>query len=104
MPERTGKAAKKPTEGKCYCGLWKKDPSHLKKQGIPPGYCGLCRICGKPGHTRHFPGAVPFTGAWCDKHYHRVRILHPLGAVGFYLWTVIAVVVLTGLALYWFFA
>ena len=31
--------------------------------------CGDCQICEKPGHTRHFPGPVPYTGSWCDEHY-----------------------------------
>jgi hypothetical protein len=26
-------------------------------------------VCGKPGHTCHFPGPLPYTGAWCDSHY-----------------------------------
>ena len=33
-------------------------------------FCGKCDICGKPGHTRHFPAPVALTGAWCDLHYH----------------------------------
>jgi hypothetical protein len=70
----------------CYCGLWDKDPSFFEKKGIPPGYCGLCDKCGKPGHVRHFPGAVPFTGAWCERHYRRAMILHPLGRIGILLY------------------
>ncbi len=48
----------------CYCGKIPKE--RLKKEGIPEGFCGLCEICNKPGHTQHFPGAVPYTGTWCD--------------------------------------
>jgi len=70
----------------CYCNLWKKHPQILEKQGVPPGYCGLCDLCGSPGHLQHFPGAVPFTGAWCKKHYYRTMFLHPLGSVGFLIW------------------
>ena len=51
----------------CYCILWDKDPEHLKNKQVPEGYCGLCETCGRPGHTRHFPGAVPYTGPWCDR-------------------------------------
>src|ERR1051325_9160950 len=51
----------------CYCdGV---DADFRQKYGIPEGYCGICERCGQPGHTRHFPGAVPYTGAWCDRCY-----------------------------------
>lgn len=66
----------------CYCQLWETDPSGLEAQGLPRGYCGLCQVCAKPGHTMHFPGAVPVTGAWCKRHYLRAAILHPLGWYG----------------------
>lgn len=62
----------------CYCGLWEKDPATLERQGIPRGYCGLCQRCGKPGHTQHFPGPVPYTGAWCDRCVNIVRWTHPV--------------------------
>jgi hypothetical protein len=55
----------------CYCELWKTNPRQLEEQGIPPGFCGICQSCGKPGHTQAFPGPMPVTGAWCD---HCVRI------------------------------
>jgi hypothetical protein len=42
----------------CYCGIWEKNPAHFESEGIPRGYCGLCEKCGRPGHTRQFPGAV----------------------------------------------
>lgn len=49
----------------CYCDSlsaeWK------AQQGYPDGFCGTCERCGKPGHTQHFPGPVPYTGAWCDR-------------------------------------
>ena len=49
----------------CYCDSlsaeWK------AQQGYADGYCGVCERCGKPGHTQHFPGPVPYTGAWCDR-------------------------------------
>lgn len=48
--------------------------------------CGTCDRCGAAGHTRHFPGPVPYTGAWCDRCYTIVgrtylikRIVYPLG-------------------------
>ena len=61
----------------CYCGLWEKNPAFYETRGVPRGYCGFCMKCGKPGHTRHFPGAVPFTGCWCDFHYRVASIIHP---------------------------
>ena len=57
----------------CQCGLWKKDPAFLEDLKVPRGYCGFCETCGKPGHTRHFPGSMPYTGCWCD-HHHRRRL------------------------------
>lgn len=43
-------------ERNCYCGEGETS-------------CGTCERCGAPGHTRHFPGARPYTGAWCDRCY-----------------------------------
>lgn len=31
--------------------------------------CGKCQVCGEPGHTCHYPGSLPYTGSWCDKHF-----------------------------------
>ena len=66
----------------CYCGIWDKNPGFFEKQGVPRGFCGFCQACGQPGHTRHFPGAAPSTGCWCDRHYRRLSFLHPLGTYG----------------------
>ena len=66
----------------CYCDLWNRDPATLESRGVPRGFCGHCQTCGQPGHTRHFPGGVPFTGCWCDKHYRRLSWLHPLACPG----------------------
>ena len=76
----------------CYCGLWKTSPDTLRSQGIPPGYCGLCQTCGKPGHTRHFPGSAPYTGSWCDRHFRLTAWLHPLGEYGARLYLAAAVI------------
>ena len=70
----------------CYCGLWEKNPAFLESQKVPRGYCGFCQVCGQPGHIRHFPGAVPYTGCWCDAHYRRVSLIHPLGSPGMLLY------------------
>jgi len=49
----------------CYCGSLSDE--FLRKEGVPEGFCGICERCGRPGHTQHFPGPVPYTGAWCDR-------------------------------------
>jgi len=54
----------------CYCGHLSKE--FLDGEGIPEGYCGICERCGKPGHIQHFPGAVTYTGAWCDSCFRIV--------------------------------
>ena len=81
----------------CYCGLWEKDPKFYESRGVPRGYCGFCIKCGKPGHTRHFPGAVPFTGCWCDFHYRLISLIHPLGFPG----TLIYVSLIAGGIILW---
>ena len=62
----------------CYCELWKTNPETLKDQGLSEGYCGTCERCGKPGHTSHHPGPVPYTGSWCDRCYQIVAWTWPL--------------------------
>ena len=71
----------------CYCGIWQKNPSFYESRGVPRGYCGFCEKCGKPGHTRHFPGAVPYTGTWCDFHYRLTSIIHPMGFPGWFIYS-----------------
>lgn len=44
----------------------------MEKEGVPEGFCGFCEICHKPGHVQHFPGAVPYTGTWCDDCFIKV--------------------------------
>lgn len=56
----------------CYCKKDGTHPEYLQKMGIPPGFCGECDICKKPGHTCHFPGLLPYTGGWCDEHYEQI--------------------------------
>jgi hypothetical protein len=57
----------------CHCRADGQRPAHLDEQGVPEGFCGICERCGAPGHTRHYPGAVPHTGAWCDRCYQILR-------------------------------
>lgn len=66
----------------CYCDL---PYNHPSRPG--PDFCAMCDRCGKPGHLRHHPGAVPFTGGYCDFHYRLTAVIHPLGPIGIFLWT-----------------
>ncbi len=61
----------------CFCTLWQTKPEALTSQGIPDSYCGICERCGKPGHMSHYPGPVPYTGAWCDRCYRIVAWTWP---------------------------
>lgn len=60
----------------CYCGSLSAE--FLRERKIPEGYCGICERCGQPGHTQHFPGPVPYTGAWCDRCVRIVALTWPL--------------------------
>ena len=68
-------------ERNCYCGLWDKNPALYEQQGLPVGFCGVCERCGVPGHTQHFPGPVPYTGAWCDKCYWLLKWTWPFRSI-----------------------
>ena len=81
----------------CYCDLWEQDSAHLEQQGVPRGFCGLCATCGEPGHTRHHPGAVPFTDSWCDYHYKLTQWTHPAAIPGRLIW-----LTLTGIIVFLF--
>ena len=61
--------------------------------------CGTCEVCGAPGHTRHYPGARPYTGSWCDACYRRVAGDTP--GVKVLAWIVVAVAFLLPLWLAW---
>jgi hypothetical protein len=41
----------------------------------------ICERCGAPGQTRHFPGPVPYTGAWCDRCYRILSWTWPFRSV-----------------------
>ena len=77
-------------ERNCYCGLWDKDPAFCQAQGYAPGHCGVCDRCGVPGHTRHFPGPLPYTGSWCDRCYRIVKWTWPFQSVGGWLLVLVA--------------
>ena len=65
----------------CYCGVRDRNPAAYEKLGYPLGFCGICERCGVPGHTRHFPGPVPYTGAWCDRCYRILAWTWPFRTV-----------------------
>ena len=90
---RGGAAGKAVMPRDCYCDLWNSNPASLERRGVPRGFCGHCERCGQPGHTRHFPGAVPYTGAWCDRHYRRILYFDPRSSRGCLLWLAVTVVV-----------
>ncbi len=53
----------------CYCKERETNPGLAETmKSIPVGYCGICDICGKPGHMRGHPH-LPTTKAWCDEHW-----------------------------------
>ena len=54
----------------CYCEE-RAANAKLKQEmnDIPIGYCGVCEVCGKFGHTHAHP-RLPITGAWCDEHWN----------------------------------
>jgi hypothetical protein len=81
----------------CYCGLWQTNPSALTEQGVPKGYCGICERCGAPGHTRHYPGPKPLTGAWCGRCYKLIGSTWLLRMPG--LWVLVIVLSAAGLYL-----
>jgi hypothetical protein len=82
----------------CYCGLWDTDPALYKQRGYTEGFCGLCERCGDPGHTRHFPGPVPYTGAWCDRCYRVLKWTWPFRSVmgWIYIFAVVAIAAAIG--------
>lgn len=56
----------------CYCEERKNNPGLAEiMKDIPEGYCGICDVCGKPGHTKAHP-SLPFSGAWCDEHWDQI--------------------------------
>jgi hypothetical protein len=44
---------------------------------------------------------VPYTGAWCDRHYRRILLFHPRGAIGCFVWLAIACAVVAGVIVLW---
>jgi len=64
----------------CYCFLRQTNAEYdaqLKADGVPDGYCGLCCVCNKPGHTCAHPHQ-PYTAAWCKVHWQEVLDSRPI--------------------------
>lgn len=60
----------------CYCEEREHNPALAESmKDLPPGFCGRCDLCGRPGHTRAHP-SLPTTGAWCDEHWNAL-LSHP---------------------------
>ena len=59
---------------------------------------GPCESCGRRGALRHFPGASPSSGIWCERHYRRLMWLHPMGHYGRWVWggALVATIALVG--------
>lgn len=56
---------REPANRACYCDSMSEESR--AERGLPAGFCGVCERCSAPGHTQHFPGPIPYTGAWCDR-------------------------------------
>ena len=78
-PERGREAVARRRD--CYCRIWDTDPASFVELGYAEGFCGVCERCGDPGHTRHFPGPVPYTGSWCDRCYRFLMWTWPFRTV-----------------------
>jgi hypothetical protein len=76
----------------CYCdGL---DAEFRREHHIPNGFCGFCEVCGQPGHTRHHPAPVPYTGAWCDHCYRILVWIWPFRLpVGWFMLVIMALII-----------
>ncbi|MFZ5867091.1 MAG: hypothetical protein ACOYXY_14500 [Thermodesulfobacteriota bacterium] len=85
----------------CYCADRRSNAqvAELMKD-IPEGYCGICDVCGKPGHTRAHP-SLPTTGAWCDEHWAQLASGTTITLDRIVMVVIIVTFVLTvGLAIY----
>jgi hypothetical protein len=78
----------------CYCRIWATGPAMYEERGLPRGFCGTCERCGKPGHLRHFPGPVPYTGAWCDRCHVITALTWPFYTLIGWIYIAIAVGIL----------
>jgi len=63
---------KRKSSRNCYCNERKINSVFAESiKEIPDGFCGICEVCGKYGHTNAHPH-LPTTGAWCDKHWNEL--------------------------------
>ncbi len=64
----------------CYCDTWARLGGRPQTADFPDGFCGLCSICGDPGHRSHHPYTVGSV-SWCDRCFlierHRAGAREP---------------------------
>ncbi len=76
----------------CYCGERRTNPELAESmKDLPEGYCGLCDVCGLPGHMRAHP-FLPTTGAWCDEHWKALIARPPMTPDRIFLFLVMGIV------------
>lgn len=61
-------------ERTCYCGETEGHRNLRAKLRIPDGFCGVCSICGEPGHTSHSPLPIPATEGFCDICFEKLGV------------------------------
>lgn len=49
------------------------DVDDFEEGSISKEYCGTCETCENPGHIRHYPSSVPYTGSWCDSCFAKLE-------------------------------
>ena len=89
-----GQAENSPT---CYCEEREKHPGGFLE--IPEGYCGICDVCGKPGHMRAHPHYAT-SGAWCDEHWADVVSGRSFGLHEL-LWYIFVALSTCAIVVYW---
>ncbi len=72
----------------CYCEERKNNPEGYRS--IPEGYCGICDVCGEPGHMRAHPHYAT-TGAWCDEHWNDIISGRTFGLHEMILYVLVAI-------------
>lgn len=78
----------------CYCDQRESNPEIYKE--IPENFCGICEICGKPGHTRAHPFA-PITSSWCDSCFEKLPQINRLNRLIY-----LSFFIILALIIYWF--
>ncbi|TNF35038.1 MAG: hypothetical protein EP312_04725 [Gammaproteobacteria bacterium] len=78
----------------CYCQERATNLAFAETlKDLPPGYCGICDVCGQPGHMRAHP-QLPTTGSWCDEHWQAMLASPGITLDVLFKWAFIAVTVI----------